>query len=161
MARKEVCERLNIFITKTNCREFYEFGLRSIHLLKIGFIDETLAHRRIHANNASHNSELWLKNTSILCEDALNYPWMDAQCKKYLHGLLLKSNIKLGLDYFLKGRFSESNKPFKKIITHIRLHFRYLLSSLSLKRVIQLTKGLVKAIVILKRKRRAKGDISE
>lgn len=46
MMRKKICE---IFETKMKSRNFYEFALRTIHLLKIGFIDETLAHYRLTA----------------------------------------------------------------------------------------------------------------
>ena len=66
MVRKEICEKYEMFKTKTNGRELYEFCLRTIHMLKIGFIDETLAHRRIHGNNVVLNRELWNKNTSII-----------------------------------------------------------------------------------------------
>jgi hypothetical protein len=87
-------------------------------MLKIGFIDETLAHRRIHGNNVILNSELWNKNTSIICEDALNYPWMDTRCKKVLRQELSKAYFLIGVGYLLKGNFSRSRTHFKTIMNH-------------------------------------------
>lgn len=122
MVRKKMCEKFEIFNTKTNGREFYEFALRTIHLLRIGFIDETLAYWRTHEYNVTHNIELFCNNTLIVCEDALNYPWMDARCKEFLHSQVFKAFAGLGLYYFLQGNFSKASKNFKAIMLDNRLH---------------------------------------
>jgi len=116
MVRKKICEKFEIFETKMKSRNFYEFGLRTIHLLKIGFIDETLARRRIHTNNITSNYELFRKNTLFICNDALSYLWMDARCKELLCFEMFRSYVGLGLYYFFQGNFSEMRKNFKAIM---------------------------------------------
>ena len=123
MVRKKICEKFELFNTKTNGREFYEFALRSIHLLRVGFIDETLAYWRTHENNVTFDYKLFQKNTSIICKEALTYPWMDKRCKEFLRDKLLKSYFYLGWYYFFNGIHPEARKYFKAIAKHI---FKYL-----------------------------------
>jgi len=59
MMRKKIC---GIFETKMKSRNFYEFALRTIHLLKIGFIDETLAHYRLTAQRRERTFCKYFKN---------------------------------------------------------------------------------------------------
>jgi glycosyltransferase involved in cell wall biosynthesis len=122
MVRKKVCEKYEMFKTKTNGREFYEFALRSIHLLRVGFIDETLAYWRTHENNVTFDYKLYQKNTSIICEEALKYPWMDERCKEFLRERLFKAYFYLGWYYFFKGIHPEARKYFKAIMTHIFIY---------------------------------------
>ena len=118
MARKKICKKYDMFKTKTNGREFWEFGLRTFHLLKIGFINEILMYRRIHGNNFFLNHDRQHKVTSIICEDALRYPWMDSRCKAALRQELSKTYFRLGVGYWAKGNFPQSRAYFKTIMNH-------------------------------------------
>lgn len=122
MVRKKICEKFELFNTKTNGREFYEFALRSIHLLRVGFIDKTLAYWRTHENNVTFDYKLYQKNTSIICEEALKYPWMDERCKEFLRERLFKAYFYLGWYYFFKGIHLEARKYFKALMTHIFIY---------------------------------------
>lgn len=113
MIRTSTCRELNMFSTKTNGREQYEFGSRAIHLMRLGFIDEVMAHRRIHSNNVTHNTELFHKNTVTICTDAIEYPWMDKKCKSFLKNELINAYYLLGKYYFVKGMFIEARKALK------------------------------------------------
>ena len=118
MGRKDICKKYDMFKTKTVGREFWEFGLRTFHLLKIGFINEILMYRRIHGNNFFLNSAVQYEVTSIICEDALKYPWMDSRCKAALRQELSRAYFLMGVGYLLKGNFSQSRRHFKTIMNH-------------------------------------------
>ena len=118
MARKDSCQKYDMFKTKTVGREFWEFGLRTFHLLKIGFIDKILMYRRIHGDNFFLNSAVINEITTIICEDALTYPWMDTRCKAALRQELSRAYFLMGLGYLLKGNFPESKTHFKTIMKH-------------------------------------------
>ena len=146
MAEKNMCEKYKMFITKINGREFYEFGLRTFHLFKVGFIDEVLLYRRIHGNNVVLNFELWQKNTLAICEEALKYPWMDAECKKFLNDEVIKSHFNLGRYYFHQDDFIEARKHFKTVMarnpSHPQVIFRWLLTFIPSKSMVLQGKAL-------------------
>jgi glycosyltransferase involved in cell wall biosynthesis len=115
MGKKSMCEKYEMFKTKTNGREFYEFGVRTLHLLKVGYIDEVLLHRRMHGNNVALKSELWQKNTITICTEALNYSWMDDKCRFQLKKALERAYLNLGTIYVNNGNFAEARKNLKHI----------------------------------------------
>lgn len=121
MVRKTIAVRFEMFMKKFDGREIYEFGTRSFHQIKLGFVDKVLVHRRFHATNATFNSELICKRTIGICQIATNYPWMDKKCKKILKRELRNAYFRLGKYYFTKGRFGEAKNSLKS--TFQKQHF--------------------------------------
>ena len=141
MARKKACEKYRIFETKMRVREFFEFALRELHLLKIGFIDEILAHHRIHPDNSTGNYELFRQNTLFICNNALDYPWMDKCCREILLFKIFRSYVGLGIYYIFLGKFSEGRKNLQAIVKDNRFHIasiaRWACELISSKNIIQ------------------------
>ena len=150
MARTAVCKKYMMFETETNGREFYEFGTRALHLLKLGFIDEVLAYRRIHSNNVTHNWELYLKNTITICRGAIIYPWMDSKCQRFLKKELINACFGLGKYYFVKGRFPEARNTLRCVFKkqfHLHSIILFYLTYISIPSVIFLLKRAKKYIL--------------
>lgn len=106
--RKKIVVKFEMFEKMVDGREFYEFGTRTFHQIKLGFVDKVLTHRRFHETNITFNRELVCKRTIEICSKAINYPWMDEKCQKFLKKELMNVYLKLGKYYFVKGRFLEA-----------------------------------------------------
>lgn len=106
--RKTTVIKFEMFEKMVDGREFYEFGTRTFHQIKLGFVDKVLVHRRFHGNNLTFQGELICKRTTEICTKAINYPWMNEKCQKFLKKELMNAYLKLGKYYFLKGRFPEA-----------------------------------------------------
>jgi hypothetical protein len=86
MVRRDICIKFNMFENNDlELRAMYEFLLRSLHQLKIGFIDKVLVHRRIHDSNITL-AEKYYKNTIVICGKASGYPWMDGDADGFGKG---------------------------------------------------------------------------
>ncbi|MFO0794347.1 MAG: glycosyltransferase family 2 protein [Candidatus Brocadiaceae bacterium] len=126
IVRKTIAVKFKMFEKKFDGREIYEFGTRSFHQIKLGFVDKVLIHRRFHGTNVTFNSELICKRTIEICPNAINYPWMDKKCKKILKKELLNAYFRLGKYYFIKGRLEEALNSFKLAFQKQHVHTRVL-----------------------------------
>jgi glycosyltransferase involved in cell wall biosynthesis len=121
MVRRDICIRFNMFQDNDfSLRDMYEFLLRSLHQLKIGFIDKVLVHRRIHDSNLTLNAEKYYENTIAICQKAKNYPWMDQRCQRFLKRELKNTYFRLGKYYSFRGNFVEARNVLRR---SIKKHF--------------------------------------
>ncbi|MCK5013107.1 MAG: glycosyltransferase family 2 protein [Candidatus Omnitrophica bacterium] len=162
MVRVKTCKELKIFETSAYVREFHEFGTQSIHLLGLGYIDEVLAHRRIHGTNTTLNMEKVFLSTIEIYQKALGYSWMDAQCRKYLKKELIKAQFLLGKYDFVKGDFEKAREVWERLLGqgfHLRsMTLLYLTYIISPSVVLQLsqTRNQFLSILRLNKKSRVK-----
>lgn len=113
MARTSFCRKINIFLTKTQGRTFHEFFIKTIHLLTVGFINEVLAHRRIHDHNITHDSGMHFSNAIHIYQDAIQYPWIDKKCRKFIKKALHESRFQLGKYHVIKGNYQQAREVLK------------------------------------------------
>jgi glycosyltransferase involved in cell wall biosynthesis len=121
MVRRDICISFNMFARNDlELRSMYQFLLKYLHQLKIGFIDKVLVHRRIHDSNITLNAEKYYKNTIVICEEASEYPGMDGRCRRFLKKELINNYFRLGKYYSLKGNFIEARSVLRR---SIKKHF--------------------------------------
>jgi len=151
MVRRDICIRLNMFGKNDfELRGLYEFLARSLHQLKIGFIDKVLVHRRIHDSNITLNAEKYYKNTIAICEKARNYPWIDDRCRLFLKQELINNYFRLGKYYSLRGNFVKARNVLRRSIKrhfHVYSIMLLFLTYLSSARIIFLA-GRAKNLII-------------
>ncbi len=132
LMRKTTCVSLGIFTDGVAIRELYEFCLRTLPRLKVAFIDKVLVHRRFRGNNLTKNATFWHERTVLLCQHALQYPWMDKRCKNFLEISMRQSYYKLGMDQLNKGNIADARRLLRqslsKDLTQWRAKFFYLLT---------------------------------
>lgn len=117
MVRKEVCVKLGMYDGPADGRDHYEFFLKALPQLSLGFIDSVLTHRRIHEKKMTTTSRFYDRTINV-CQKALQYPWMDEQCQKFLKEELLRAYFILGRYYFVKGDFSKARNLLKEALRH-------------------------------------------
>jgi glycosyltransferase involved in cell wall biosynthesis len=114
LIRKDACYKFKMFADGAAIREQYEFCLRTLHELKVAFIDEVLVHRRFRGNNITLNTKFFHERTIFACQKAMQYPWMDARCRQFLTENIKNSFYALGLDSLKKGNPLEARRAFKQ-----------------------------------------------
>ena len=121
--RRDICLRFNMWEKNDFVpRETYEFFVRSLHQLKIGFIDRPLVHRRVHDSSITFsNAEKYYEKTIAIYQRAKNYPWMDQKCRRFLEEELENTYFRLGKYYSLRGNFVEARNVLRR---SIKKHFR-------------------------------------
>jgi hypothetical protein len=103
MVRRDICISFNMFErSDLELRSMYQFLLKYLHQLKIGFIDKVLVHRKIHGSNITLNAEKYYEKTIAICQKARNYPWMDERRRRFLDKELIDNYFRLGEYYSLK-----------------------------------------------------------
>ena len=161
MVRRDICIKFNMFENNDlELRAMYEFLLRSLHQLKIGFIDKVLVHRRIHDSNITLNAEKYYKHTIVICEKASDYPWMDERCRRFLGKELVKNYFRLGRYYSLRGNFVEARNVLRRLFKrqlHVYSITLFLLTYLSSVRIILLA-GRIKNVIMTTLKMNRNGD---
>ncbi len=114
LVRKTACFKFRMFTDQLAIREQYEFCLRTLHELKVAFIDEVLVHRRFRGTNITLNTRLFHERTVLACQKAIHYPWMDARCRDFLAANIKNSYYAIGVDSFKKGNILEARQMFRK-----------------------------------------------
>lgn len=134
LVRKSSCFKFRMFTDQLAIREQYEFCLRTLHELKVAFIDEVLVHRRFRGTNITLNTRLFHERTILACQKAIQYPWMDGRCRHFLAENIKNSSYALGLDSLKKGNVLDARQKFKqsfsKSSTRLRAKALYLLTFL-------------------------------
>ena len=135
LMRKTMCFDLGMFTDDPAIREQYEFCLRALHRLKMAFIDRVLVHRRFRGTNLTMNAALWHERTVVLCQRALQYPWLDKRCKDFLATSMRQSYYWLGADQFKKGNVAQARNLLRQCLSkdfhQWRAKWLYLLASVT------------------------------
>lgn len=114
LIRKDACYKFEMFTDEVQIREQYEFCLRTLHELKIVFIDQVLVHRRFRGTNITLNTRLFHERTILACQKAIQYPWMDDRCRHFLAENIKNSFYAIGLDSLKKGSPLEARQMLKQ-----------------------------------------------
>ena len=118
MAKRRSWIEKDMFLSQCDCRELYEYMLRSMHELSIGFIDKPLAFRRIHASNLSHDQVKYLKNTIYISEIAQDYPWLTRENRTWLQRAANRARFSLARDYFFMSQPAKSREQLNNLLTN-------------------------------------------
>ncbi|WP_161635977.1 glycosyltransferase family 2 protein [Desulfonatronovibrio hydrogenovorans] len=115
LARRKSWLQKNMFLSPCIPREGYEYLVRSMHRLSIGFIDEPLVNRRLHDSNISTNQETFLLNTIHIGEKAQKYPWVGDENKHWLKNSANKARFSLARDYFFRSNHAKAREHLRHL----------------------------------------------